>query len=113
MQAYVQLVNMEREKAEKERKKEEEERRRKREEQQRKKRILEAAFDGDIEEINKILQEVCTYVQMSARTYVVCLGLYYIIYLYYGTSTLHIFTYLEHDILHATSKCILAFSATY
>ena len=49
---------MEREKAEKERKKEEEERRRKREEQQRKKRILEAAFDGDIEEINKILQEV-------------------------------------------------------
>ena len=85
MQAYVQLVNMEREKAEKERKKEEEERRRKREEQQRKKRILEAAFDGDIEEINKILQEVCTYVQMCA-----CMSgiiLYYIFILWYKYMT--------------------------
>ena len=57
-QAFVQLVNMERERAETERRKEEEERRRKKEEQQRRKRILEAAFDGDMDEINQVLREV-------------------------------------------------------
>ena len=50
---------MEQEKAEKERQQEEEERRRKREEAKRKKRMLEAAFEGDIEEIENILKEVC------------------------------------------------------
>lgn len=49
---------MEQEKAEKERQKEEEERKRKREEVKRKKRMLEAAFEGDIEEIENILKEV-------------------------------------------------------
>nr|XP_022312740.1 putative IQ motif and ankyrin repeat domain-containing protein [Crassostrea virginica] len=59
-EAFLQLVKMEQEKAEKERQKEEEERRRKREEAKRKKRMLEAAFEGDIEEIENILKEVKT-----------------------------------------------------
>lgn len=53
---------MEQEKAEKERQKEEEERRRKREEVKRKKRMLEAAFEGDIEEIENILKEVSLHI---------------------------------------------------
>ncbi|XP_061168041.1 IQ motif and ankyrin repeat domain-containing protein 1-like [Saccostrea echinata] len=57
-EAFVQLVKMEQEKAEKERQKEEEERKRKREEAKRKKRMLEAAFEGDTEEIENILKEV-------------------------------------------------------
>ena len=52
------MVQMEREQAERERVKEEEERRRRREEQQRKKRMLEAAFDGDNDEIDTVLNEV-------------------------------------------------------
>ena len=52
------MVQMEREQAERERVKEEEERRRRREEQQRKKRMLEAAFDGDNDEIDAVLNEV-------------------------------------------------------
>lgn len=52
------MVQMEREQAERERVKEEEERRRRREEQQRKKRMLEAAFDGDNDEIDVVLNEV-------------------------------------------------------
>lgn len=49
---------MEQEQAEKERKKEEQERRRRAEELKRRKRMLEAAFDGDNEEILQILKEV-------------------------------------------------------
>ena len=49
---------MEQEKAEKQRLKEEEERKRKREEKQRMKRMLEAAFDGDVEEMTLVLKEV-------------------------------------------------------
>jgi len=49
---------MEREEAEKERKKEEEERRKRKEEAKRKSRILEAAFDGDNDEILAVLDEV-------------------------------------------------------
>ena len=52
------MVQMEREQAERERVKEEEERRRRREEQQRKKRMLEAAFDGDNDESDTVLNEV-------------------------------------------------------
>ena len=52
---------MEQEQAEKERKKEGEERQRKREAEKRKKRILEAAFDGDNDEIMNIISEVCTF----------------------------------------------------
>lgn len=49
---------MEREEAECERKKEEEERRKRKEEAKRKSRILEAAFDGDNDEILAVLEEV-------------------------------------------------------
>lgn len=49
---------MEREEAEKERKKEEEERRKRKEEAKRRSRILEAAFDGDNDEILAVLDEV-------------------------------------------------------
>ena len=49
---------MEREEAEKERQKEEEERKRRKEEANRRKRILEAAFDGDNDEILAVLEEV-------------------------------------------------------
>ena len=54
----MQLVKMEREKAEKEAEREEAERRRRREHQKRVKRMLEAAFDGDCREIRKVLKEV-------------------------------------------------------
>ncbi|KAK3089405.1 hypothetical protein FSP39_003377 [Pinctada imbricata] len=57
-EAFLKLVKMEQEQAERERQKEEEERRRRREEAKRKKRILEAAFEGDIEEIEAVLKEV-------------------------------------------------------
>lgn len=57
-EAFLKLVQMEQEQAEKERKKEEEERKRKAEELKRKRRMLEAAFDGDNEEIIQILKEV-------------------------------------------------------
>ncbi|XP_003384105.1 PREDICTED: putative IQ motif and ankyrin repeat domain-containing protein [Amphimedon queenslandica] len=57
-EAYLQVVKIEREKAEKERQREEEERRRKRAAAQRIKRFLEAAFDGDLDEIKGILEEV-------------------------------------------------------
>lgn len=49
---------MEREQAELERKKEEEERRKRKEEAKRQSRILEAAFDGDNDEILAVLEEV-------------------------------------------------------
>ena len=58
LQAYVQLARLERERAEREREKEEAERKKKREQMQRVKRMLEAAFDGDTQEINTILKEV-------------------------------------------------------
>ena len=54
----MKLVQMEQEQAEKERQKEQEERRRRAEELKRKKRMLEAAFEGDNEEIIQILKEV-------------------------------------------------------
>lgn len=60
-QAFVKLVQMEQEKAERQRQKEEEERRRKREEKQRMKRMLEASFDGDCDEMSAILKEVGEY----------------------------------------------------
>lgn len=56
-EAWLKLVQMEREEAEKERKKEEEERRKRKEEAKRRSRILEAAFDGDNDEILAVLEE--------------------------------------------------------
>eukprot|EP00118_Oscarella_pearsei_P010653 m.66547 g.66547 ORF g.66547 m.66547 type:complete len:641 (+) comp35393_c0_seq2:388-2310(+) len=56
--AWVQLIKMERDEEEKRKRKAEEERRRKREEERKKKRLLEAAFDGENEEILAILEEV-------------------------------------------------------
>ena len=58
VQAWLKLVQIEREEAEKERKKEEEERRKRKEETKRRTRILEAAFDGDNDEILAVLDEV-------------------------------------------------------
>ena len=49
---------MEQEQAEKQRLKEEAERKRKAEERKRKKRMLEAAFDGDVDGMAQILKEV-------------------------------------------------------
>ncbi|CAI5778714.1 IQ motif and ankyrin repeat domain-containing LOC642574 homolog [Podarcis lilfordi] len=57
-EAFAALVKREREEAERERKKEEEEKKKQREEQQRRKRMLEAAFDGDVEEMKAVLKEV-------------------------------------------------------
>ena len=54
------LVKMEQEQVEKQRQKEEEERRRKKEEAKRKRRMLEAAFDGDVDEMETVLREVKT-----------------------------------------------------
>ncbi|XP_034275966.1 IQ motif and ankyrin repeat domain-containing protein 1 isoform X5 [Pantherophis guttatus] len=56
-EAFVALVRREQEEAEQARKKEEEEKKKQREEQQRKKRMLEAAFEGDVEEMKAILKE--------------------------------------------------------
>ncbi len=58
LQAFVQLVKMEQEEAERQYQKEQEERRRKAQEAKRKKRFLEAAFDGDNDELVAILKEV-------------------------------------------------------
>lgn len=58
IKAWLKMVQMEREEAEKERKKEEEERKRRKEEAKRRARLLEAAFDGDNEEILSVLEEV-------------------------------------------------------
>jgi len=61
---------MEREEAEKERKKEEEERRKRKEEAKRRSRILEAAFDGDNDEILAVLEEVLK-ISLRCGTYLV------------------------------------------
>lgn len=55
------MVKKEQEEAERERQKEEEKRKKQREIQQRKKRMLEAAFDGDVEEMKAVLKEVSTW----------------------------------------------------
>lgn len=57
-EAYIEMVKLEQERAEKERQREEERRRREREEAKRAKRMLEAAFDGEDREIRAILDEV-------------------------------------------------------
>ena len=57
-EALMKIVKMQQEELEREHQKEEEERRRKREAAKRIKRILEAAFDGDNDEIELVLKEV-------------------------------------------------------
>ncbi|RUS72886.1 hypothetical protein EGW08_019346 [Elysia chlorotica] len=57
-EAFLHMVKMEQEEAERRQQKEDEERRRKKEEQKRIKRMLEAAFDGDIDQMKEILKEV-------------------------------------------------------
>ena len=52
------MVKAEQEAAERELDREKEEKKRKQEEQKRKKRMLEAAFDGDVGEMENILREV-------------------------------------------------------
>ena len=68
LQAWLKLVQMEREEAEKERKKEEEERRKRKEEAKRRSRILEAAFDGDNDEILSVLDEVKYHLDQREHT---------------------------------------------
>nr|XP_015212678.1 PREDICTED: putative IQ motif and ankyrin repeat domain-containing protein LOC642574 homolog isoform X1 [Lepisosteus oculatus]XP_015212679.1 PREDICTED: putative IQ motif and ankyrin repeat domain-containing protein LOC642574 homolog isoform X1 [Lepisosteus oculatus] len=58
LQAFLALVRREQEEAERERKREEEERKRRQEEQRRRTRLLEAAFEGEAEEILAVLKEV-------------------------------------------------------
>ncbi|XP_044859342.1 IQ motif and ankyrin repeat domain-containing protein 1 isoform X6 [Mauremys mutica] len=57
-EAFIAMVKKEQEEAERERQKEEEKKKQQREIQQRKKRMLEAAFDGDVEEMKAVLKEV-------------------------------------------------------
>jgi len=57
-QAFLQLVKMERERAEHEMEKEAEERRKRKEQLHRQKKMLEAAFDGEIDVIQLLLKEV-------------------------------------------------------
>ncbi|CAK8672610.1 unnamed protein product [Clavelina lepadiformis] len=57
-EAFIAMVKAEQEAAERELQREEEERKRKREEVKRRKRMLEAAFDGDISEMEGVLKEV-------------------------------------------------------
>ncbi|XP_019409319.1 PREDICTED: putative IQ motif and ankyrin repeat domain-containing protein LOC642574 homolog isoform X1 [Crocodylus porosus] len=57
-EAFIAMVKKEQVAAEWERQKEEEERKKQREEQQRKKRMLEAAFEGDVDEMKAVLKEV-------------------------------------------------------
>ncbi|CAB3998861.1 IQ motif and ankyrin repeat domain-containing [Paramuricea clavata] len=56
----MQMVEREREQEEKERQKEQEERKKKAQEMKWRKRMLEAAFDGDDDEINSVLSEALT-----------------------------------------------------
>ncbi|XP_043547019.1 IQ motif and ankyrin repeat domain-containing protein 1-like [Chiloscyllium plagiosum] len=58
MLAFVALVKREQEAAAREREKEEKERKQKQEEQKRRTRMLEAAFDGDVDEMKALLKEV-------------------------------------------------------
>ncbi|XP_043847071.1 IQ motif and ankyrin repeat domain-containing protein 1 [Dromiciops gliroides] len=57
-EAFLAMVKREQEQARREREKEEEQRRRRLEEQKRRKRMLEAAFEGDVEEMKAVLKEV-------------------------------------------------------
>ncbi|XP_078009988.1 IQ motif and ankyrin repeat domain-containing protein 1 isoform X1 [Phascolarctos cinereus] len=57
-EAFLAMVKREQEEARREREKEEEQRRRRLEEQKRRKRMLEAAFEGDVEEMKAVLREV-------------------------------------------------------
>ena len=57
-QAWLDIIQRQREDDEKQRLKEEAERKRKREELKWRKDLLEGAFDGELEEIKKILKQV-------------------------------------------------------
>ncbi|GFN81375.1 fam83h antisense RNA 1 (head to head) [Plakobranchus ocellatus] len=57
-EAFLHMVKMEQEEAERRQQKEDEERKRKKEEKKRIKRMLEAAFDGDIDQMKEIIKEV-------------------------------------------------------
>ena len=54
----MQMAKLEQERAEKQRQREEDALRKKKDHLKRIKRMLEAAFDGDIEEMKKLLKEV-------------------------------------------------------
>ena len=73
-QAYAKMVKTYQEELEKQRKKDEEERRRYREMVQRQKRMLEAAFDGNNDEILAILKEVNRVIKVICSHWI--MGLY-------------------------------------
>ena len=58
MQAWLEIIEREREEAEKERLKEHAERQRRKEEHKRRAKVLEAAFDGEVDVIKSTLKEV-------------------------------------------------------
>ena len=58
VQAFLHVVKMEQKRAAKEREREAEQRRKRQEELRRVKKFLEAAFDGDCEELQSLLNEV-------------------------------------------------------
>lgn len=58
MQAFVQMVKLEQQRADAERKREEEDKKKRKEHAKRVTRMLEAAFDGDTLEIKSVLEEV-------------------------------------------------------
>lgn len=58
--AFLHLVKLQQEEAERQQKKEDEERKRIAEERKRIKRMLEAAFEGDVDAMKQILKEVHT-----------------------------------------------------
>lgn len=60
VQAYVQMVRLEQQRCEAERQKQEEERKKQKEQARRVSRMLEAAFEGDSNEIKSLMEEVCT-----------------------------------------------------
>lgn len=59
------MVKLEQQRAEAERMREEEERKKRKEQAKRITRMLEAAFDGDANEIKSILEEVIVYVHCT------------------------------------------------
>ena len=59
VQAFVKMAKLEQERAEQQRRRDEEALKRRKEHLSRIKRMLEAAFDGDTDQIKKLLKEVC------------------------------------------------------
>ena len=68
-QACIAIAQQAQKEAEEQARKEMEERKRKAEEKKRVKRMLEAGFDGDLDEINAILKEVSNVISVFLQEY--------------------------------------------